>query len=266
MNHKSKAMVGALVVGVLAISGLALSSCNRNQIHDNYRNYGNGYEAAQNGKPAPYFWSSNAEKKGYESGLSDLRCGNKPPLVEFKYTDEEIKSLENKWDTFEEMVTAAFKGDRDAMFAIGLCYLYGGKGLPIDVSKANMFFAKAASLGHAPSIEKMRALYIEDSPNPFLHNVYVNLAIAMGHTEYTMQYHCIRSKMVEKFGEHGKPLVEEIERIAQEKLSIIYENLDELEKDKDSQDSDAFFLKLNDITMMDHVYDLQHWLSIAEIK
>lgn len=136
--------------------------------------------------------SSDAEKKGYEEGLSELRSGSKPPEVAFEYTKQEIKSLENRWDTFEGMVSDAFKGDREAMFSVGLCYLYGGKGLPIDISKANMFFAKAASLGHAPSLEKIRIMYHEqldeDMSKGLMHQVYLNLIIAMGHTEYSQKY------------------------------------------------------------------------------
>jgi TPR repeat protein len=260
-------MIDMLVGAVLVISGLFLPACSRNKIYDNYTDYGNGYEAAQKGKSAPSFWSSDAEKTGYEAGLSDLREGNKPPPVDFKYTEEELRSLDGSWNTFEEMVNEALSGNREAMFVVGLCYLYGGKGLPIDISAANMFFAKAASLGHAPSLDKIRAVYIEESPNLFLHNVYVNLVIAMGHTEYTMQYHRARKEMLEQFGEEmGRPLVKEIERIAQEKIRVIYANLDELEKARKLREADGFFIKLDDITFMDHFYDSRHWQSVAGIE
>jgi hypothetical protein len=266
MNCKSKVVVNGLVAATLVVSGLLFSSCNRSQMYDNYKNFGNGYEAAQKGKSAPFFWSSNAEREGYEAGLSDLRSGNKQSPVEFKYTKEEIKSLENRWNTFEEMMASAFKGDCDAMFAVGLSCLYGGKGLPINTTYADMFFAKAASLGHVPSLEKIRGMYNEqiseeDFAKGLLQQVYVNLIIAMGHTEYTMEYHKLRTKLIETLGEKGRLVMKEVERIAHEKMIMINQNLIELEKDKGSED---FFTKLNDITMLDRVYDNEHWASIMD--
>lgn len=267
MSRKVKMVVHPLAIALILVAvGFGLSSCNRNKIYENYKDYGNGYETAKKGESKPSLWSSDAEKEGYEAGLNDLRSGTKSPIVEFQYTEEEIKSLENRWPTFEKVLEDAIRGDRDAIFAIGLCYLYGGKGLPIDVTKANMFFGKAASLGHAPSLDKIRAMYLEDNPNPFLHLVYVNLAIAMGHTEYTIQYHHLRSDMMEKFGERGKSLVKEIERISQEKLEVIFENLEKLKQNKKSKNTDFGFFKINDITFADSLYDLPHWLSIAGIS
>ena len=269
MNRKSKVVVCSLSALTLIACGLLFVSCGQNN-YDNYKGYQKGYEAAHKGSSEPSFLSSDAEKKGYAEGLSELRSGNKPPEVAFAYTKQEIKSLENRWDTFEGMVSDAFKGDREAMFSVGLCYLYGGKGLPVDVSKANMFFAKAASLGHAPSLEKIRIMYHEqldeDMSKGLMHQVYMNLIIAMGHTEYSQKYLDTRTGLIKKTGERGKLLAEEIERIAEEKVKAIYENLDELEKKKHSKDCEGFFLELNDITMIDQIYDLKHWLSVAGVE
>jgi len=266
MTLKSKIVVGGFIAAALVASGLFFSSYNRSQTYDSYKNYGKGYQLAQNGKSAPFFWSSEAEQKGYEAGLSDIRSGNTPPLVEFQYTKKEIESLENRWDTFEDMMASAMKGDSDAMFAVGLSCLYGGKGLPINTTYADMCFAKAASLGHVPSLEKIRGMYNEkinneDFSKALLQQVYVNLIIAMGHTEYTMDYHRLRNVLIETLGEKGERLNKEIERLAQEKIIMIDQNLIDLEKNKGSED---FFSKLNDITMLDRFYDNQHWESIME--
>jgi hypothetical protein len=255
---------------IFVATALFATSCKDANLYKKYKNYGDGYEAAQKGKPAPFFWSNGTKKEGYEAGLNDMNASHKQSPVEFQYTQEEVSALDKKWDTFEEMVTAAFNGDDDAMFAVGLCYLYGGKGLPIDVSKANIFFAKAASLGHASSLEKIRGMYWEqlneDMSKGLLHQVYLNLIIARGHTEYTFQYHKIRTTLIENLGEKGKLLSDEIERIAGEKLNAIYDNLDELEKTHRAQNAEGFFLKINDITTADQIYDLHHWLSVAKVE
>ena len=217
------------------------------------------------GNSPPPFWSNKSKREGYKAGLNDLRSGSKSP-VEFQYTKKELESLENRWDTFEDMMTSAIKGDSDAMFAIGLSCLYGGKGLPINIAYADIFFAKAASLGHVPSLEKVRGMYNEqinekDFSKALLQQTYVNLIIAMGHAEYTMDYHKLRTKLIETLGEKGERLNKEIERLAQEKIVMINQNLLELEKNKGSED---LFSKLNDITRLDRFYDNQHWASIME--
>ena len=256
---------------ILIAASFCVTSCDNNNMYKKYKNYSKGFEDAQKGESQPSFYASKDEKEGYDSGLNDLRSGNsKSPTIDFQYKEEEIKSMENKWTTFEEMLADAIGGNRDAMFAVGLCYLCGGKGLPVDVSTADMFFSKAASLGHAPALEKIRGMYWErlneDMSNGFLHQVYLNLVIAMGHTEYTMQYHKVRTELIEKLGKNGKLLTDEIERIAGKKLDTIYKNLENMKLSKKSKNSDAFFLQLNDITLEDSLYDSSYWLSVAGIE
>lgn len=267
MLRKIKVIVPSMLIMLILITvGMGVSSC-KSQRYRDYKNYGKGYETAKKGGSKPSLWSSKVEKEGYEAGIIDCRSSNNisSSTVEFQYTEEELKSMENRWSTFEEILNDALKGDQDAIFSIGLCYLYGGKGLPIDITKANSFFSKAASLGHAPSIEKIRSMYLEDLPNPFLHNVYLNLVIALGHTEYTDAYHRTRSKMKENFGINGKKITDEIERIAGEKIQVIYANLDKLKISKKSMNSANFFLNLNGITLEDSFYDLSYWASLLEV-
>lgn len=254
-----------IIVTAIASMGLCVASCGNGAVYKNYKNYQKGYEAARNGKSKPFFWASKAEKEGHQAGLKDVHSRDPhPSTVEFQYTEKELGSLGKAWPTFDKMLDEAMRGNADALFAVGLCYLYGGNGLPIDLTRANMFFANAASLGHAPALDKIRALYVEDDPNIFLHQVYVNLVIAMGHTEYTLQYHQTRSEMKEKFGEHGQDIVEEIERIAEEKLNVIYKNQDDLKQKKKSNNTHMYSMSLHNITMLDSFYDIPHWFSIAE--
>jgi len=260
-----------VMIPVWAAICFCASSCNRNKMYEDYKSYGEGYESALNGGSKPPLWSAKAEKEGYEAGLHELRISQngKSQIVEFQYTKEEIKALESRWSTFEEMLNDALRGDQDAMFSIGLCYLYGGKGLAVDTSKANTFFGLAASLGHAPSLEKIRGMYHEqlqeDMSKGLLHQVYLNLIIAFGHTEYTPSYHKIRTALIETFGEKGRLMLAEIERISQVKLDQIHNNLKELELAKKSKTTDHFFLQISDITSLDdQLYNSSHWLSVAE--
>lgn len=108
MNRKSKVMVGSLGAVALMAGGLFFASCGGSH-YDNYKDYQSGYEAAQNGRGAPAFWRNKSKKEGYESGLNDLRSGNKKPPLEFQYTKKELTALENRWDTFEDMMASAMK-------------------------------------------------------------------------------------------------------------------------------------------------------------
>ena len=258
-----------LVIGILTVGFACLFSCKKNKMYQEYESYGKGYEAAQEGQSKPSIWANKVEENGYKQGIKDLQSEHTgPSCIGFKYTEKEIKSLQNKWSSFEEMLNAAMNGNSEAMFSIGLCYLYSGKGLPIDIERANMFFSNAASLGHAPSLEKIRVMCLEDDPNPFIHQVYLNLIIAMGHTEYTQEYHRIRNEWVKKFdkiGGNGNAVVKEIEMRAETKLMQIYENIETLDSAKKEHDTKLFISKINDITVLDKRYGMDYWFSVAGI-
>ncbi len=272
MLKKTKYKIRSFLIFIISvvISTFLFSCQGKNRMRQEYNAYVKGYDAAKDRKPKPAFWADKVEKEGYEQGGKDLQSEDaSSSSIEFRYTEEEINALQNKWTTFEEVVAAAFNGNSDAMFMCGLRFLYGGDSLPIDVEKANMFFSEAASLGHAPSLEKIRFIYLDDDPNPFIHQVYLNLIIATGHSEYTQEYHRIRNewvKKIDKMGGKGNAVVKEIERLAQEKMMQIDKNIITLNTAKKDHDIDLFILKIDNITALDKQYNMDYWLSIAGVS
>ena len=187
---------------------------------------------------------------------------NSSTPVEFQYTKDELKSLE-KWKnkSLDDTMSDALNGDPAAMHMIGMCLLFG-HGIPINVSQANSFFSMAASLGYAPSIDKIRAMYTEDDPNPFLSLIYVNLVTSFGHSEYSLPYHNQRTKIIEKF---GRPIVDEIERIAMLKMKKIIQNQKALKETEDKLEVTTELLMLKSIVKEDIAFGLDHWQNLAKI-
>src|ERR1700722_8546124 len=72
---------------------------------------------------------------------------------EFQETKAEQKST-SRWKNkpMDELVSDAMHGDAAALHVLGMCYLYGLGGFPINIESANKYFAASASLGFAPSI------------------------------------------------------------------------------------------------------------------
>lgn len=155
--------------------------------------------------------------------------------------------------SFVDLMDDANSGDRGALYMIGMCNLLGCQGIPINVEMANLYFALSASLGFAPAIDKIRAMYMEDCPNPWLVLVYVNLVIASGHTEFITAYHGVRKQMVEQC---GREFVQEIERIALDKYETILSNQIALEK---AEDKKKFIRGLYKITFEDAQFDTKYW-------
>jgi TPR repeat protein len=179
--------------------------------------------------------------------------------VEFVYTYDELKMME-KWKnkTLAEMYSDALSGDPAALHMVGLSYLYGFSGLPINIKYANLYFAQAASLGFAPALDKMTRMYLENTPNPFLAMVYANLVISFGHPEFIVGYHNQRNKMLKAF---GPETCERIERIAAEKKNKI---LDAMNRRSESKNYNPGLERISsNITIEDVDYDLDYWCEIA---
>jgi len=269
LSRTTKICVVAIFL-FLAIIGYVFFFPQGNKTYKEYEAYGKGYDAAIEGKTQPAFWAEKPEKEGYEQGLKDLRSGEDNLAgVGFKYTEEEIKSLQalsKEVSSFEGLVNKAINGNHEAMFLVGLSYLYGKKDLPIDTYAANVFFSKAASLGYAPALEKIREKYLEEE-SPFLHQVYLSLVIAAGHDEFTSEYHRVRIAWIKKFnkiGGDGTGLVRKIEKLADIKNMEIYENKKTLDTSKKNHDTNCFFTKIRSITLLDQQYDMRFWLSATE--
>jgi hypothetical protein len=244
-----------------------VASCGSKGTYDTYKKYTKGFENAKKGDAKPSFWASKEERKGYEDGLSD----NNSSFSEFEYTEEELRQL-SRWKTIEQVVNdAVVRGDPDALFLIGLNFSLGNSGFTINQSKADVFFNVGASLGHSPSLEKIRLRYLEED-NRFLELVYINLLISMGHTEFLDFYLQTRSQIIKNFNDFnnskggGESVVNEIERIAEKKLKKINENQDLCSSSKNTK-----FLRLiqNDditITKEDSNYNFNYWLSVGKVK
>lgn len=180
-------------------------------------------------------------------------------------TKEEIAALEKWKDKFiEEWFEDSFSGDRAGLYMFGMSYLLGNKNLEItiDVNQANYYFAKSASLGFPPALDKIRSMYIEDYPNFWLTMVYVNLTISAGHHEFAKGYYKLRADTIEKCGqEAGSILFREVERIALQKQKLILENQKNLAKAADKQ---KFILGMPLITDRDRFFDSNYWAKIYE--
>jgi len=190
-----------------------------------------------------------------EKGKSATQV-NPEDVVEFQYSDVELKSMD-KWKTksLDEMMQDAMEGDPAASHMIGLCLLYG-HGMPINVEMANTYFAVSASLGFAPAIDHIKAMYLEENPNPFLSLVYVNLVTSFGHPEFSLTYHKIRADWAEKA---GYPIVKEIERIAFLKSGKIIEITEKLKKAENKEKAFWEVYLNGGIVGEDLFYGLEYW-------
>jgi len=170
---------------------------------------------------------------------------------------ENAEWLKSEYQDFNLATIEAMNGDRGALYMVGFTFLTGN-GIPVDVNMANTLFAKSASLGFAPALDKIRSMYMEDTPNPFLAMVYVNLTIAFGHPELVMGYHKLMNDLKESLG--SSHIQNEIEKAASEKYNIILKNQD---KFKNAIDKENLSLKIEDITSLDAIY-AAHWEEIVK--
>lgn len=176
--------------------------------------------------------------------------------VEFIYTEQEQREI-IKWKnmSMEDLIEDAINGDRAALGNLGEYFLLG-LDFPIDVQKANVFFAKSASLGFAPALDQISKMYLHDESNLFLAMFYKNLTIAFGHTEFTQSYHDVRDKILKNF---GKGAVTEIERLASHKMLTILENQQGLKKAVNKKEFSGSMKKITD---EDSQYSYDYWLKI----
>ena len=181
--------------------------------------------------------------------------------VEFIYTEQEQRDIA-KWKnkTMDDLIIDAMNGDRVALHNLGEYFLLG-LDFPIDVRRANSYFAEAASLGFAPALNQVAQMYINDESNIFLGLVYKNLTISFGHTEFTQVYHDFRSKIIKELGKKGQRIVNEIERIAAHKRAIILKNQKCAENNQKNKES-SLILWDKDITDEDYQYDNDYWIDV----
>lgn len=192
-----------------------------------------------------------------------INSENNSEVVEFIYTEQEQRDI-SKWKntnkTMDDLVKDAFNGDRAALYNLGE-YYFLGLDFPIDVKRANYFFAQSASFGFAPALNNISQMYINDKSNVFLGLIYENLTISYGHTEFTQIYHKFRNKIIKDFSPNGQRILNEIERIAAHKQSIILKNQRYLQDKQNKKESCSIRLD-KDITYEDYQYDNDYWIDV----
>lgn len=193
-----------------------------------------------------------------KESLNNLR------YVELILTPQEKAELSlDRWKNsdneaaLEQIINAGLNGDRGALYVLGSMYKTGKNGVPIDIEAANSYFIVSASLGFAPALDKVRRMYLYDTPNLYLMMIYLNLTITAGHTEFVNSYNKLKNELIHDFGES---IIQEIERISRHKQYIIEKNRVELKCNKttDFITSNAF----QSITAEDLLLDNDYWYKI----
>ena len=187
----------------------------------------------------------------------ELAAAQKEEPIELVFTSDEIAETE-RWKnrSMDDLAMDACNGDRGALYMMGMALLMGYGGWVVDVEMANDFFAKSASLGFAPALDKIRYMYLYDDANLFLMLVYLNLTISSGHSEFIRTYHELRQQVAETF---GKAVVEEIERIAIHKQKIILQN-----KKKFEVNEEMIFFADRKITDEDVLFNNKYFQAVCD--
>lgn len=185
--------------------------------------------------------------------------------VEFQFTDQELEEM-GKWKnkSLDLMLQdALMNGDRAALYMVGMSVMTGVSGLTIDVDCAYTYFLQSASFGFAPSIKQLVHENLEQG-NPHLAMIYMNLLTTLGHHEYVVSYHELRSRTREVFGDG---VCREIERLARSKYELIQANIRGLQE---AQDKVKYCLSmLHNRTMInsqDKVIDSAYWRGFSKFK
>jgi hypothetical protein len=141
--------------------------------------------------------------------------------------------------------------------------LTGSADLTIDVQKADLCFSRSASFGFAPSLKQIIHKNMEEE-NIFLVMVYSNLITSLGHSEYIVPYHELRTKARASF---GNGIAKEIERVASSKKELISRTIEKLGISKDRK---KFFIEMSyDGTLIDHQddeFDQNYWLRFTKFQ
>lgn len=172
--------------------------------------------------------------------LNETLSKNENPIG-FAPTQYELIEIE-KWKNKStgDLVSGVLVADRAAFHDLAMDQLNGLEGFAKDEKAANSYLYKAASLGFAPSLEKIALMYLEHYRNPFLAQVYVHLIISLGHAECTQYYDKLKSQMKEECGEL---LSGEIEKISSRKMEIILKNQTELAMANNDKTKFVFIMK-----------------------
>lgn len=194
---------------------------------------------------------------GCQKSIDVTRLEDTNGPIDIIYKDEELKEM-SKWKNMSmgDLINDSANGDRAALYNLGMYYLLG-EDVPINVNNANIFFARSASFGFAPALDKLATMYLKDASTVMLGLVYKNLVIAFGHKEFLKKYHELRDKNVQDTG--GESLMNAVEEIAAQKMSAILKNQINLEKAVNKKE---FCIRMKNITEGDDEYDKSYWLKL----
>lgn len=209
---------------------------------------------------------ANLHATSYSKDLKGnaIESNEQKDLFEFKFTDEELIEL-SKWKnkSFDDMWNDAFDCDRAALYMIGMSFLTGSADLTIDVQQADLHFSKSASFGFAPALKQLIHKNIEEE-NIFLVLVYSNLMTSLGHSEYVIPYHELRTKAMATF---GNGISNEIDKIASSKKELIFRTVEKL---KISENRKFFFLEMKyDGSLIDHQdreLNYKYWMQFTKFQ
>lgn len=182
--------------------------------------------------------------------------------VEFIYTEQEQLDIQ-KWKnkSMDALLKDALEGDRAALYMLGESF-YFGFNLPINIQIANSYLAQSASLGFPPALDHIANMYINNKTHGLLGLVYKNLTISFGHTEFIRNYHNLKNEAIEKSGEYGQRLFNEIERITWQKYSNIIKNQLYAQEMKTNNKPCRIGTLDKNITYEDYEYDNDYWVDV----
>jgi hypothetical protein len=182
--------------------------------------------------------------------------------------------------TNADLIKVAFSGNKEALFLLSLLKCIELEKLnSLETSQARessellhrkkelwnqryLLLLYSASLGGAPALEELRLEFLNatgDSYNPYLHLIYTNICIKLGHSEL-IPYLQNALKILNS-ADHGKEAISEIDRITKENMEIIHGNCEKLKSSKDQ----LFCLTLNLIYREDIGYTMNYWHKMLKI-
>ena len=153
------------------------------------------------------------------------------------------------------ILKSAYEGNPIAMYILGQCSLGGSGGTTINKDAANLHFKMAASLGYPPALYEIFQLYATEKQDPLLALVYLNLVISQGHKEYRELYYQ-QTESLAKLA--GPKVVQEIERIALEKIIKVSKILQDIDKRKNEYNP-AISLMSDNLLSNDITYSSEHY-------
>lgn len=182
--------------------------------------------------------------------------------TDMKLSDEELREM-GKWKnkSMDDLTNDAFEADGAALYMLGMTFLTGSNGFAIDVDGANLWFKQSASMGFAPSLNKIMWMYAEEYRNPFLALVYLNLCTSCGHPELIETYHKLRSDMTDAL---GPEVTKEVEKLAAEKMQTMLSNKTDLKTTTDKKRLYAELIGKRSITFLDTYYSNDYWNRVSQ--